>query len=202
MTTRQSFLAVAWCSDKAGHRHLWPLMAFSSWLIQGWQRWWPEVTTLRLHLCWKESVEGSVAAKVKMYNSKTGLQQLPIRRVAAICFSRIFSREGCQCKLIFPVRPDSQCALQAWTPCLSRQWARQGMLQNEQNLPAYQDVSRNQRANTEHLEARLLWAEHATKDADQSLSSMSEMSSVKHQYNVDTFLIKYILFALYRYNDR
>ena len=50
MTTRQSFLAVAWCSDKAGHRHLWPLMAFSSWLIQGWQRWWPEVTTLRLHL--------------------------------------------------------------------------------------------------------------------------------------------------------
>lgn len=95
--------------DHSPNRHLWPLMAFSSWLIQGWQRWWPEVTTLRLHLCWKESVEGSVAAKVKMYNSKTGLQQLPIRRVAAICFSRIFSPDqGCQCKLIFPVlRPDS-----------------------------------------------------------------------------------------------
>jgi hypothetical protein len=57
-------------------------------------------------------------------------------------------------------------------------------------------------ANTEHLEARLLWAEHATKDADHSLSSIREMSSVKHQYNVDMFLIKYILYTLYRYNDR
>ena len=102
----------------------------------------------------------------------------------------------------------TQCALQAWTPCLSRQWARQGMLQNgnvniptcraviyiEQHLPGYQDVSRNQMANTEHLEARLLWAEHATKDADHSLSSIREMSSVKHQYNVDMFLIKYIIY--------
>ena len=34
-----------------GSRHLWPLMAFSSWLIQGWQRWWPQGTELQtVHL--------------------------------------------------------------------------------------------------------------------------------------------------------
>ena len=89
----------------------------------------------------------------------------------------------------FPDLTPTKCILQAWTPCLSHRWARQGMLQNLQNgtvnIPTWAVMNEHlpgcfKKPDGKHRATwRLLWADHAIKDTHQSLSSMSKMSSVK-----------------------